>query len=99
VKNVNPLGEPHRIYGPISVAPMVSDDLKYAGAKALQRLRALVFGTDLREIEAVAHFVLDLLRIRAKRRQRVAEPNHWLRRRLCHEGHDMLDLACRAKQI
>ena len=93
MKNVHPLGEPHRVYGPIGVAPIISDDLKYARANALERLCALVFCADLREIESVAHFVLNFLRTRAKRRQRVAEPNHRLGRRLGHDYNCMLDLA------
>ena len=79
MKNVHPLGESHRVYGLIGVAPMISDDLKYARAKAFERLCALVFSADLCKIESVAHFVLNVLRTGAKGPQRVAEPNHGLR--------------------
>ena len=84
MKNVHALGEPHGIYRSIRVASMISDDLKHASTEALERFGTLVFCADLRKIERIAHFVLDLVRTCAKRRQRVAEPDHRLGRRLRH---------------
>ena len=74
------------------------DDLKDARAEAFERLCALVFCADLRKIKGVPHFVLDVLRTRPKRRQRVAEPDHRLWRRLLHANNDMLNLACVASE-
>ena len=84
MQNIHPLGEPHRVYRSIRVAPMISDDFKHASTETLERFGTLVFCADLRKIERIAHFVLDLVRTCAKRRQRVAEPDDGLWRRLRH---------------
>jgi hypothetical protein len=79
VKNVHALGKPYSVYGSICVTPIISDDLQDASAETLEGLGAFVFSADLSKIKGVAYFVLHVLRAGAKRPQRVAEPNHWLR--------------------
>jgi hypothetical protein len=51
VKNVDPLGEPHRVHRSICIALMISDDLKDARVEALEGLRALVCCADLRKVK------------------------------------------------
>lgn len=79
MKNVHPLGEAHRVNGSIRVAPIISDDFQHTGTESLKRLRARVLLADLRKIKGVTYFVLNVLRTRSKRRQRVAEPDDRLR--------------------
>jgi hypothetical protein len=84
MKNVHSVRKPHRVDGSIRVTSVICNDFQNARTESLERLRVSVLFADLRQVERVTDFVLNVLRTRSECRQRVAEPYDWLERRLRH---------------